>query len=147
MKKAIFAMAVMLFGYSAFAQNSNTLVSNYIHVKNALVKSDAKAATDAIQVFYQSVQNEKDFTQKADLLKATDALQKAGDLKSQRNALNNVSTIMWTVVKNTDKLNEPVYYQYCPMAKGYWLSFEKKIENPYYGASMLSCGKVVETKM
>lgn len=139
-------MAVMLFGYSAFAQNSNTLVSNYINVKNALVKSDAKAAADAIQVFYQSVQNEKDFTQKADLLKATDALQKAGDLKSQRNAFNNVSTLMWAVVKNTEKLNQPVYYQYCPMAKGYWLSKEKKIENPYYGSSMLSCGKVVETK-
>ena len=36
----------------------------------------------------------------------------------------------------------PVYVQYCPMAKGQWLSDEKEIKNPYYGNSMLTCGSV-----
>jgi Cu(I)/Ag(I) efflux system membrane fusion protein len=27
----------------------------------------------------------------------------------------------------------------------YWLSNEKKVRNPYYGASMLSCGQVKAT--
>ncbi|MEG2079371.1 hypothetical protein [Chryseobacterium sp.] len=35
-----------------------------------------------------------------------------------------------------------VYIQYCPMADAGWLSNESKIINPYYGSSMLSCGKV-----
>ncbi|MAQ74933.1 MAG: hypothetical protein CL613_01215 [Aquimarina sp.] len=32
------------------------------------------------------------------------------------------------------------------MKKAYWLSKEKDIKNPYYGSSMLTCGKVAETK-
>lgn len=43
-------------------------------------------------------------------------------------------------------MNHAVYYQYCPMKKAYWLSMEKEIKNPYYGSSMLTCGKVIETK-
>ena len=47
----------------------------------------------------------------------------------------------------TDKV---IYQDFCPMAnnnKGaLWLSEVKEIKNPYYGASMLTCGKVVETK-
>ncbi|OQY92467.1 MAG: hypothetical protein B6D37_14335 [Sphingobacteriales bacterium UTBCD1] len=146
MKKTLFILAVMLLGYAAFAQNTDALVKNYISVKNALVNSDAKTASEAIKTFYQSVSSEKNFAQKADLLKATETLNNASDLKGQRGVFNEVSTAMWAVVKSTEKVNQALYYQYCPMAKGYWLSTEKKIENPYYGSSMLSCGKVVETK-
>lgn len=147
MKKSIVAVAIMLFAYSAFAQNTGTLLNNYISIKNALVQGDNKAATQAITVFYNAVKAEKDFAKKADLVKATEKLNKATDLKSQRDAFNDVSTTMWAVVKNSDKINQPVYYQYCPMKEGYWLSNEKEIKNPYYGSAMLACGKVVESKM
>lgn len=146
MKKSILAIAILLFGYSAFAQNTNSLINNYISIKNALVQSDNKAATEAITTFYQAVKKENDFAQKVDLVKAVEKLNKAKDLKSQREAFNDVSTTMWTIVKKADKLNQPVYYQYCPMQQGYWLSNEKEIRNPYYGSAMLACGKVVETK-
>lgn len=40
------------------------------------------------------------------------------------------------------------YVQHCPMAKkdqgADWLSLENQVRNPYYGASMLKCGEVVE---
>jgi hypothetical protein len=80
------------------------------------------------------------------LLKATEKLSKASDLEKQRTAFNDVSTAMWKLVKVSDKVNEAVYYQYCPMKKAYWVSNEKEIKNPYYGPSMLTCGKVIETK-
>jgi hypothetical protein len=55
---------------------------------------------------------------------------------------------MYELLK-VSKLETPVYYQFCPMAKGgkgaNWLSKESAIKNPYYGAQMLTCGKVVET--
>jgi Cu(I)/Ag(I) efflux system membrane fusion protein len=42
-----------------------------------------------------------------------------------------------------------IYIQHCPMAdsnKGAdWLSKEKEIRNPYFGASMLKCGEVTKT--
>lgn len=146
MKKSIFAVAIMLFGHAAFAQNTGNLLNKYISVKNALVQSDNTAATDAIHTFYKAVKSESEFAQKANLLKATEILNAANDLKSQRAAFNDVSTAMWTVVKSAETVSQPVYYQYCPMKKGYWLSTEKDIKNPYYGSAMLACGKVVETK-
>lgn len=147
MKKVIIAVAVMLFGFSGFAQNTGNLLNNYIVVKNALVLSDSKTAGIAISTFYQLVKSEDDFAQKANLLKATEKLSKAANnIEKQRAAFNDVSTIMWKLVKSSDKVNQPVYYQFCPMKKANWLSLEKDIKNPYYGLSMLTCGKVEDSK-
>lgn len=146
MKKIFFALAIMLFGYSAFAQNTSDLLSKYISVKNALVSGNDKEASTAINVFHEAVKSEVDFTQKNELLKATEKLNKASGIEKQRAVFNDVSTVMWKLVKNSDKVNQAVYYQYCPMKKAYWLSYEKDIKNPYYGSSMLTCGKVAETK-
>jgi|3_EtaG_2_1085321.scaffolds.fasta_scaffold16800_4 hypothetical protein len=147
MKKVIFLMAFFLIGTSVFAQNTNELLNNYISIKNALVESDSKAASQVISTFYQLVNSEDNLSRKAELLKATEKLHKAADnIDKERAAFNDVSTSMWDLVKDAEYVNQPVYYQYCPMKKGYWLSKEKEIENPYYGSAMLSCGKIVETK-
>jgi len=146
MKKLAIASAVILFGFSAFAQNTKSHFDNYINVKTSLVNSDTKAASTAINVFYEAVKSDGNFGLKADLLKETEKLSKASSIEKQRDAFSDVSEVMWKLVKNSDKINQDVYYQYCPMKKAYWLSNEKAIKNPYYGSSMLSCGKVAETK-
>lgn len=140
------ALAISLFGFSAFAQNTSDLLSKYISVKNALVNGNDKEASTAINTLYEAVKSEVNFTQKSELLKATEKLNKASGIEKQRAVFNDVSTVMWTLVKSSDKVNQSVYYQYCPMKKAYWLSYEKDIKNPYYGSSMLTCGKVAETK-
>ena len=139
MKKLVFIW-LMLFGFSAFAQNTNDLYDNYINVKNALVKSNSNGASSAIDVFYQSLKSEQDFPEKKDLLKATEKLSKANNLEKQRASFNDFSTQVWKLVKGSDKVKQTVYYQYCPMKKAYWLINEKEIQNPYYGSSMLTCG-------
>ncbi len=144
MKKLFFAWGAILLGFSAFAQNTPALLSNYIAVKDALVSSDAQAATEAIAVFYRSVA--ENVAQKDELVKAAEKLNKANGLEKQRGSFNDVSVAMWKLVKESGKINGPVYYQYCPMKKAWWLSKEKEIRNPYYGSSMLSCGKVAETR-
>lgn len=146
MKKNLSLLAMLLFGYSVFAQNTNTLLNNYISVKNALVNSDTKLAKQAINSLYQSIKEDGNFKQKETLLKSTEKMSKATSIEKQRAVFNEVSTTVWDIVKNAKKINKTVYYQYCPMKKAYWLSTEKEIENPYYGAAMLSCGSVVETK-
>ena len=145
MKKLVFIW-VMLFSFSAFAQNTNDLLNNYINVKNALVNSDSKTASQAIETFYQSLKSAQNFAQKDELLRAAEKLNKANNLEKQRASFNDVSTQMWKLVKGSDKVSQTVYYQYCPMKKAYWLSKEKDIKNPYYGSSMLTCGKIAETK-
>lgn len=147
MKNIIFVLAVMLIGFSAFAQNTSLLLNNYIEVKNALVSSNGTAAIETINTLNNSVKKEENFAQKAELLKATDKMYKAGNnLDKQRAAFNDVSTIMWRLVKDSENINGSVYYQYCPMKKAWWLSREKEIKNPYYGSAMLTCGNVAETR-
>lgn len=145
MKRNLLVLAMLLIGYTAFAQNTGTLLDNYIHVKNALVNGDSKAAAQASGVLYQSIKSESSFAQKEALLEATESMSKAGGIEKQRAAFSEVSAILWKVMKSSET-NHPVYYQYCPMKKAYWLSKEKEIRNPYYGSSMLTCGKVSETK-
>ena len=45
--------------------------------------------------------------------------------------------------------NKKLYQDYCPMydqgKSGYWISERKDIQNPYYGAEMLTCGGLVKT--
>jgi hypothetical protein len=146
MKKLVIASVIMLSGFSAQAQNTALLLNQYLSVKNALVSSDSKAAAQAGAALYQSLKSEGSFAQKNELLKATEQLNKAGGLEQQRAAFNDVSAPMWQLVRKSGKAEQAVYYQYCPMKKAYWLSQEKEIRNPYYGASMLHCGRVAETK-
>jgi len=48
-----------------------------------------------------------------------------------------------------DTGGKTVYLEYCPMADdnngGFWLSYDKKINNPYFGKAMSTCGEVTET--
>jgi len=117
MRKSLFLFAGLLLGYSALAQNTKTLFNNYINVKNALVKGDGKSANQAIEVFYKSIKGETNFVLKDALLKATEKMSKSTNLEKQRTAFNDVSTTLWQVVKGSDKVTQPVYYQYCPMKK------------------------------
>jgi len=146
MKKLFLSLTVMLFGYAAFAQNTNKFLPNYIALKNALVSGDSKAASQALTAFQQSIKEDDNFAQKDALLRATETMAKAGTIDKLRAAFNDVSTNLWQVVKSAENVTGSVYYQYCPMKKAYWLSGEKEIKNPYYGSAMLSCGNVVETK-
>ncbi len=146
MKNRFLMVVVALFTYSATAQNTPKILKEYMLIKDALVNSDSKAASKAITTFYQNLKNEKDFTQKEALLKATEKLSKATSLEKQRTTFHDVSVLTWKLVKSSNDTDKVVYYQYCPMKKANWLSFEKEIKNPYYGSSMLTCGKVMETK-
>lgn len=146
MKKISIAITIMLFGFTTFAQNTPNLLNSYLAIKNALVLSDLKTAKAAITEFQKKITAEKTFSQKKDLQIAIDKMANVNSLEKERAAFNEVSTLFWKVVKSADMASTPVYYQYCPMKKAYWLSIEKDIKNPYYGASMLTCGKVVETK-
>lgn len=146
MKKTILLAALMLGGIYGWAQNTDVLLRSYLVVKNAMVNSDGKSATSAVNAFYEVLKNDASFAQKETLLKATEKLKSAPTLDKKRAVFNEVSTTMWQLVKANTKSKQTVYYQYCPMKKAYWLSTEKEIRNPYYGESMLECGKVVETK-
>jgi len=44
----------------------------------------------------------------------------------------------------TYKLTGQFVVVHCSMAKGSWLQADRSVANPYYGASMLTCGEIVQ---
>ena len=71
------------------------------------------------------------------------------DIAVQRERFASITDGVYKMVKTYGANEENVYYTYCPMAfnneGGYWLSKEKEVRNPYFGAQMLECGSVKET--
>lgn len=65
----------------------------------------------------------------------------AKDIKKQRKAFKKVSAAAVTYAESK-KLK--VFKANCPMAKADWLQSKAEVRNPYYGASMLSCGSSKE---
>ena len=132
---------------------------DYFEVKDALVKSDGQLTSVKAAKLVKSLANVKMNELEMDVhmvwMKVMNDLKldakkmtESKDEKSQRNNFICLSNNMFSLLKIA-KYNEPIYYQFCPMAndgKGAnWLSKENEIKNPYYGSAMLSCGKTVET--
>lgn len=143
-----------VFVQQSFAQNTSIpqpseLLASYYNIKDALVKGDADKASVSAAMFVKNINSASaEAIQKADkeaLLKDANKIADTKDLKKQREYFAAFSINMYALAKSVTLNSEPVYYQYCPMKKAYWLSGDKAIKNPYYGSAMLSCGKVTET--
>ena len=132
------------------------LLSLYYDVKNALVNSDAKSTAEKAASLLNAINSidvkslnktELDvFTPLQNKL-SYDArhISEVKDISHQREHFASLSLNMFTLVKNAKISGQPVYKDYCPMKKAYWLSSAQSIKNPYYGNTMLTCGKVDET--
>lgn len=135
------------------------VLNAYITLKDALVSSNYEQAIQNAKSLGNSIDavnsnNLNKATQKlwikvlVDLKNEVNLMATATDIDKQRDYFVTLSKHMYSLVK-VNKLNKPVYYQFCPMAnngKGAnWLSMENKVKNPYYGSEMLTCGKVVES--
>ena len=132
-----------------------SVYTSYFLLKDALVKTDpavaAKKATE-MGIAIEAVQMDQlpmdvhMVWMKAlkNLTADTKAIASTTDIKNQRAAFKTVSTNIYDLLK-VAKAETPTYYQYCPMVKANWLSKEAAVKNPYYGASMLTCGSTVET--
>ena len=158
MTAIFFLLSVIVLQAQSKSQETNELkivFDNYIQLKNDLVKTDRKASAKVANVLVTSIDAVKTESLSADVKAVWVKFQKnlsaqakiiaeTSDITKQRDAFKTLSTDMYQVMK-VSKINETVYYQYCPMQDAYWISTENKIKNPYYGSQMLTCGKVVET--
>lgn len=142
---------------AAFSQQLTAVVESYFLIKNSLVKDQLPTA--ALQTLAQALvkvsadgtgkDNAKWEKIKSGLSDATAKIKASKDLASARTHFSSLSTQVIQLTE-TYKLTKAVVYQdYCPMAfdnkGGYWLSETENIQNPYFGASMLTCGEVKQT--
>ena len=124
-------------------------------MKDALVKTDAKTASEKATALLSSITAVKMETLKMDehvvwmkilkdLTADSKSISETQDIKKQRETFKSLSKTFYELIK-VSKPSETIYYQYCPMQEANWLSKENAVKNPYYGSQMLSCGKTVET--
>ncbi len=164
------AFCVILTGQATNAQVDSNLsksqsksltnvFDNYFALKDALVKTDGGLAStkskdllttlNAVKMENLNMDTHKVWmkTMKGLVSDATQISQ-TKEIDVQRERFITLSKNMYELIK-VSKYDEPVYYQFCPMAnngKGAnWLSKESTVKNPYYGSMMLNCGKVQET--
>ncbi|MDO6675194.1 efflux RND transporter periplasmic adaptor subunit [Tenacibaculum sp. 1_MG-2023] len=140
-----------------FQNQLKTAFNDYLGVKDALVKDDAKKVADDAKKLLNKL-NLIDMTLLKDnnahnhwmklekeLKSSTKSIAETSDIKEQRNHFKHLSSHLGSAIQLFG-VNEKVYNQFCPMAdnnKGaYWLSKEEKVLNPYFGDAMLTCGEV-----
>lgn len=118
------------------------VLTGYLDVKDALVNDDAAKAKEAAAALAGSTGGYAD-----QLNESLNTIASTDDIEAQRVAFETLSMNLYDVAKGGGA-GITIYKQYCPMAfddKGaFWLSSEKQVLNPYFGASMLRCGKVQE---
>lgn len=148
--------AIIAFAQSVTAQSLKPLLPDYLKVKDALVASDANAAAAASAQLNKDVTaiNMKDIpmAKMNDFMSLQTKLEfdsrhisEVTNVEHQREHFASLSLEFYKLQKMVKLNTAPVYYDYCPMKKGYWLSADSTIKNPYYGNKMLGCGRISET--
>lgn len=123
---------------------TDSLVSPYLKVQTALAADDlpvAKAAASELLAAAAKGPDFKAFTAPAK------AIAMAPDIAAARASFLTVSKEMISLVAHVGTTGgQDLYVAHCPMAFGNkggdWLQADEKINNPYYGASMLRCGSI-----
>ena len=138
-----------------FQKRFREVLASYLQMKDAYVASDAKQVSTFSKVALNKLQSIEDdelgTMEKAHLSKIIQALKtisENNDLKNQREHFVVLNENMIPIVKNIQNIESQIFIQKCPMANNnmgaIWMSREKEIQNPYYGAAMLTCGSVIE---
>jgi hypothetical protein len=153
----IFFLTIFLFvEASARPADLSPILTNYYQLKNALVAGDAATAASAAGEMLKAI-NGVDMNSMAsadhtafmalqDKL-AFDArhISESKDINHQREHFASLSANLYKLAKQVKLSSQPIYEDYCPMKKAYWLSGDTAIRNPYFGSVMPDCGKVAAT--
>jgi Cu(I)/Ag(I) efflux system membrane fusion protein len=110
---------------------------------------DALSALSSVDMSLVTGDNHMAWMQAAAALKdALSEVAEADDIETSRAAFSPLSKSMMSALQRFGAPGGPLYQLKCPMALGgegaTWIQNHKETRNPYYGASMLSCGKVQE---
>lgn len=140
---------------SDFQENFKTVLKAYLKMKDAFVSSDAKQVSNFSQEALKGLNSlpldglgdmEKVHMSKS--IEMLRAIAQSDNLEKQRAHFVLLNENMVPIAINVNGISPTLYVQKCPMANNnmgaVWLSTERDIRNPYYGAQMLSCGSIIE---
>ena len=137
-----------------------SIYNTYLSIKESLANDNLSGAMEAAKEMQQSLNNvnmslfkgeshHKWMKFQSDLNNDLDGVLKSTKINELREVFQQLSN---NIITMTKAFNQPfgktLYVQHCPMADNNqgadWLSTEKEVKNPYFGASMLKCGSVIQ---
>jgi hypothetical protein len=142
-----------------FKKQLTVVFDRYANLKDAFVSSDAAkvkqeatttlGALEKVDMKLVTGAAHHDWmTYLGGMQKSLQEISASTDIETQRIAFSDLSNDLYKAIKAFGLSGETAYYEFCPMAfdnKGaYWLAKEEKIQNPYFGDKMLTCGSVEE---
>lgn len=117
------------------------LLSDYRQLKIALSSDNFEDAKTNYKKLVASFSKLK--------LRKLQNIDKIGSIDELREEFLALSEDIIAIAKTLNPTDQLLYVQRCPMANNNegasWLSFTKEIKNPYYGASMLTCGSTIDS--
>jgi len=122
------------------------LVDAYLRVSDRLASDDAKGAAGAAAKAAEAA-GSVEGQQPAQIKAAAAEIAAASDIEKQRAAFERASNALIGFVESAgNPMASIVYVARCPMAfdnrGARWLQGSAAIRNPYFGASMLTCGSI-----
>lgn len=133
------------------------LFNDYLNLKNTLVSDDFDKAKTAGKLFQKQLSQINMSVFKGDAHnvwmtystlteKTLKSITSSQDLSEVRKHFVILSEQMIVLAKVFEPNTDTLYLQHCPMANedngANWLSLNKDIKNPYFGAAMLKCGEI-----
>lgn len=116
---------------------------NYLEIKMALTREDAKKAKDVAKSMADSFSSERE-----ELKSIAQQLAETDDIEKQRELFAAFTEKAGPMFEEALSKGT-IYKKFCPMAfnnKGaYWYADVEEITNPYFGDKMLDCGSVKKT--
>lgn len=148
---------------SQFQKQLKAVFDDYMVIEKDLVNDNSETPKKAAGDFLKTLQkvdmkllkeepaHNKWMQLEKELQASATSISKTSEIKEQREHFVHLSAHLINAVKSFG-IDQKVYMDYCPMANNdvgaYWLSDKvsdkEEILNPYFGASMLKCGDVME---
>lgn len=155
-RQLLFATLIFAIAQPGIAASENVklgfadrLVPAYLKIQTALAADDlpgAKSAAGELLAAAEKSPELKAFTE------STEAMASAANIGVARASFLKVSDELIALIDRVGSSGGPaLFVAHCPMAfggkGGDWLQADKKINNPYFGASMLRCGSIKRQAM
>jgi Cu(I)/Ag(I) efflux system membrane fusion protein len=142
----------------AFRKQLKSVVERYMDLKNALIVSKAKQASNAAAQLLSELDNVDEslldnetqdhwMERLNGINEQAKSIADKAQIESQRKSFFAFSELMVESIREFG-IDGVIYYQFCPMAfdgeGAYWLSEEEEIRNPYLGKEMFDCGEIIQ---
>jgi len=117
------------------------VLEQYVKIQAALAADSLKGIPEAAAALASAAKENAGVLPEATASQA-EAVAKATDIKAARTAFKPLSTTLIAAATDQKEKTGRYYEAFCPMAGAAWIQADRKVANPYYGASMLTCGEI-----